>query len=330
MPTPRHARGALLEEAVLALLRASGYETVEVCGSDPTLTQVGAGLCVRGRGAEHQIDAIADYRYGHPFGNRQRLLVEAKFYDQHPTSLPVVRNTVGVIKDVSEFWVPGRPGRPLRRRYHYQAAIFSATRFTSDAERYAYAHDVFLLPLEGNRFLRTLLDAIREHVTNLDASGALAKLGLDAIRQALRLAIRGNGAPHESTSLPQVAEAYHSIGQALIGNAGRSFPLFLVPRDREVVRQLQSLEFVSIDTDESGWYLAKAGRRILSFDLPPELFRLYSEDGSLSRSQAVGMKLEHLNEIHALTDDGGTPRLITFRLEPGWVERVESKLAPRV
>src|SRR5688572_10214575 len=135
MASTHQVRGVLLEEAVLMLLRAAGYRTVTDVGLDPTLGTCSAGLTVQGRGSCHQIDAVADLRIGQPFSNPQRLLVEAKAYSDHrPIGLPIVRGTVGVLKDVSEFWVARTPGKPPVGRYHYQAAIFSSSDFTSDAQ----------------------------------------------------------------------------------------------------------------------------------------------------------------------------------------------------
>lgn len=64
MPTIGQVRGMLLEEAILYLLKASGYRTIDRydVNTDPTLTMGGAGIQVAGRGTKHQIDAIADYR----------------------------------------------------------------------------------------------------------------------------------------------------------------------------------------------------------------------------------------------------------------------------
>src|SRR5206468_8075613 len=96
----------LLEEAVLFLLRVSGYRTIEQAGRDATLHDGHSGLEVRGRGSHHQIDAVADYIVPQPFANPSRLLVEAKCYPTRIVGLEVLRNSVGVLKDVSEFWVP--------------------------------------------------------------------------------------------------------------------------------------------------------------------------------------------------------------------------------
>src|SRR5260221_10393306 len=97
--------GVLLEEAILRLLHASGYRTVHNDGSDPTLGTCAAGLEVAGRGCHHQIDAVADFLLAHPFSHPQRLLVEAKFHNKGGrVGLTVIRNALGVLKDVGEFW----------------------------------------------------------------------------------------------------------------------------------------------------------------------------------------------------------------------------------
>ena len=73
-----HIRGLLLEEAILHLLRATGYSTVESRGTDPTLHAGTAGLEVKARGGQHQIDAIADFLISQPFSNPQRLMPSQK------------------------------------------------------------------------------------------------------------------------------------------------------------------------------------------------------------------------------------------------------------
>jgi hypothetical protein len=155
----------LLEEAVLHLLRRSGYRTVDTCASDPTLCTLAAGLGVRGRGCSHQIDAIADFIVHQPFSNPQRLLVESKCYEfNHRIGIDVVRNAIGVLKDTSEFWAVGPGPIAGRRRYHYQYAIFSASPFTSSAQKYAFAQDVHLFPLDRSTYVRPIVAAIRDAV----------------------------------------------------------------------------------------------------------------------------------------------------------------------
>lgn len=83
MSNSRQIRGMLLEEAVLPLLKRSGYRTVDVVGNDHTLCTVGAGVAVKGRGGEHQTDAIrgAD----EPFCRSSNLLMrDAQFTSSSP------------------------------------------------------------------------------------------------------------------------------------------------------------------------------------------------------------------------------------------------------
>src|SRR5438270_8627935 len=125
MASANQVRGVLLEEAILALLRASAYRTVTTHAGDPTLDHCGAGLIVLGRGGRHQIDAVADLRIAQPFTNPQRLLVEAKAYsDGRTVGLQIIRGAVGVLKDVSEYWVRSDSDEPGAPRYHYQFAVF--------------------------------------------------------------------------------------------------------------------------------------------------------------------------------------------------------------
>lgn len=102
VPGTNQIKGMLLEEAILYLLRAAGYIHIDSVGNDPTLRQGSAGMYVRGRGADHQIDAIADSLIQHPFSNPQRLLVEAKHLKGN-VRLPVIRNALGTLMDVNEF-----------------------------------------------------------------------------------------------------------------------------------------------------------------------------------------------------------------------------------
>jgi hypothetical protein len=155
------ARGMLFEEAVLHLLRISGYTPVLARNGDPTLDDTQpAGIAVIGRGARHQIDAIADYRIGQPFSHPQRLLVEGKCYTNKNIELHVVRNSVGILKDVSEYWATADGIPKNHRRYHYQKAIFSATPFTAPAQRYAFAHDLYLFPIARSEYFKRVRDAI--------------------------------------------------------------------------------------------------------------------------------------------------------------------------
>src|ERR1051326_8445979 len=155
MPTGAQIRGMLLEEIILKALEVAGYETVLAPDGD-LLFNGTAGLELVGRGTRHQIDAIADYVFQQPFSHPQRLLVEGKCYC-NGIELEVIRNAVGVFKDVCEYWNAASSGK---QRFHYQYAVFSATHFSEAAEAYAFAHDIYLFPLWRSLFFRPLLQAI--------------------------------------------------------------------------------------------------------------------------------------------------------------------------
>jgi hypothetical protein len=117
----------------------------------------GSGLCVKGRGAEHQADVLGEFAFTPAFSLPIRLFLEAKFTRQK-TDLPVVRNAHGVIHDINENFVHG-PGQRLRKRFRYVYAIFSAKGFTKNAQDFALAQQISLVDLSGASF-GWLLEAI--------------------------------------------------------------------------------------------------------------------------------------------------------------------------
>lgn len=346
MATLPQIRGMLLEEVLLYLLRVSGYSTVEQAGLDPTLKDGPAGLQVNGRGGIHQIDAIADYIVAHPFSHPQRLLVEAKCYgENYPVGIEKIRNAVGVLKDVEEFWVSRGNNGPLKKRYHYQYAFFSASDYTADAEMYAYAQDIYLIPLAKSRFIQPVIQAIRDLTIEdfgLAPPRRSVDLNLTELRRAFRESIQdGNesvrlrqivNAPIAQEKLRELIRACRRINQAVLAMVARQIPIFLVPGPEIDVTRLENEYSVRIYWNNEGWYLREAGnRRILfSFDLPPTLFELYAREGVLSPNDALRLKAESLQTIQAvLTTEEGLARVITFRLDLEWLNTVREQARRR-
>lgn len=140
-------RGALLEEAILYLLEEMGYSVIRTKNGDPQLRDGSSGLEIQGRGMWHQVDALAVDPTSLPFAYPIRLIVEAKCY-QKPVGIAVVRNLVGVLKDVSENFTSSANFNavPLKNvRFNYVAAVFSTSGFTDGTIRYALAHQIFLI-----------------------------------------------------------------------------------------------------------------------------------------------------------------------------------------
>ena len=164
MATIPQIRGALLEEAVLFLLGKVGYSIVDVddenSAEESGLWKGPAGLFVAGRGTWHQIDALASFDHTPAFMYPLRLMVEAKCYKPgSAVGLPVVRNSVGVLKDISENYFTTENDIQVAR-YNYHAAIFSTSGYTQPAVDYALAHQIFLIQYKNVPIIQPLIEAL--------------------------------------------------------------------------------------------------------------------------------------------------------------------------
>lgn len=346
MPKISQIRGMLLEEVLLHLLRSTGYSTIENVENDPTLRNGPAGICVKGRGCDHQIDAIADFVVTQPFSYKQRLLVEAKCYSDS-IKLPVIRNAVGVLKDVSEFWVPDHRANIHTRRYSYQYAMFSTTEYTSEAQKYAFAHGIYLIPLANSQFLRPVLDCMTGiSETDFDATlGGTVQINLKELRAGMRDILKhGLNDREPSLQLQQYGALWrklqdlvskcHRINGALLAVLGGCFPVFLVPRAPEILHDLGRELRIRIYWDNSGWYICEANNReniLFSFDLPEELFSLYADKGILTAKAAVEMKEEMMATFHAIKTNHWHRKvtkieLIQFKLDENWLSTVKNRI----
>jgi len=340
MTTISQIRGMLLEEAVLQLLRTAGYTTVDKAGTDPTLQDGPSGLEVLGRGGKHQIDAVADFCIEPPFTHPQRLIVEAKCYSSQPTGLPIIRNAVGVLKDISEYWVPSRDhnGIVTTGRYHYQYAVFSASGYSSNAERYAFAQDIYLIQYERSRYMAPVIQAIR-HLNYTDF-GARAWNAIDVNMTDFRLSVRHairTGSVEDLTKfdfnsvtlgIKELVQSIQQIKGTLLAVAGRRFPIHLIPAPLTQLDRLRELYHVRIRWDAESWYLtdAETHQDLFSFDLPPELFRLYADHGNLTESGALDLKSDVLNRFQAVLTLHDESRLITFILDRQWIKKIREQI----
>jgi hypothetical protein len=323
--TEYQVRGMLLEEILLHLLRRSGYRPVTEKNGDPTLDTSPAGLCVLGRGAAHQIDAIADCLLQHPFSNPQRLLVEAKCYDEGKNvGIEVVRNALGTLRDVSENWtrepaVGTDP--PSRSRYHYQYAIFSGTGYTEDAQNFAYAQDIYLFKFARSKFFKPIIDAIRRAAAELMHVGEKLHILRQRVRETLRMQQRQmqDGEP----AARELFDNCYRLNTAYITMLDGRFAVFLVPDRAASIDSLQSPVSVRIRFDDGGFYiLDHRERELFSFDVPEALFNHYAESGVLTPDGAVNMKMQAMSSFQAIRCDRDDVTLLQFRLDPGWVGEI--------
>ena len=343
MARPVNIRGMLLEEALLRLLETTGYRTVLDPAGDPTLDAGPAGLKVRGRGSDHQIDAISDFQVPPPFSHPQRLLVEAKCFDPRVrVGLPIVREAVGVLKDVSEFWMVAG-GRIPKQRYHYQYAVFSATGYTAEAQRFAFAQDVYLIPLAASRFLQPTIQALRNIRPAGDNQGESHNVEVDMteLRRSIRSAIRNQqpdlpGIKDIGVVLDGVGEflqACRQIRYSLMATLVGRFPIFLVPSPEIRNQELQERYFVRIyrGPNDETWYLrdAQTDADLFSFDLPQELFLEYANQGILSDRTALDMKEDLMSNLLAYSVRDGVLRLVRFLLDQEWTTGIRRQIEQR-
>lgn len=321
-------RGALLEEAILFLLKSSGYDPITAAGGDPMLRDGPSGLTVLGRGAAHQIDAVADFKISPPFSHPQRLLLEGKFHESR-IALPTLRNAAGVIKDVSEGWtVAGRSGGAIpRSRFHYLYAVFSVSDFTTGAQDYAFAHDIFLLPLRRSSFFRPIVSAIEA----VDIGAVSRQPKLSAVRHWVRSRLLGQAGgmvgedvPNElQASLNALMRECFGLRFGFITMFGGQFPAFLAAAPDFSPEKQDQIVIVRIRVRQGSWFVERHdGQPLFSFDLPEKIFELYAENGRMQRGAVAQIKGDLMRSFFAFYRQYDEVRLIQLRLDGDWYESI--------
>ncbi len=248
MATIEQIRGALLEEAVLFLLKKVGYDTYDPTALPPHhkgyLRAGHSGLEVRGRGTWHQLDAFALLKYSLAFMYPHHLMVEAKFYNpERKVGVEVIRNSVGVLKDISENYFAYTRGDNAFRgpRYNYSAAVFSTSGYTEGAVMYAIAHQVFLIQYEHVSAIKPLIDSIRD--VDVTCIKLRAKQAIAAARAFYRRCLSADEGAEIGDPPPQitprgqellrgaVAEACRAIQGSYFGMLQGQWPLHLLRRE---------------------------------------------------------------------------------------------------
>jgi hypothetical protein len=331
-------RGALLEEAVAWLLESIGYRILRA--GDVGVEAGAAGINVRGRGALHQIDTLAGFDATPAFMFPLRLLLEAKCYEKK-VGLPIVRNSVGVVKDISEnyFTLPGRShNREIQiQRFNYHAAIFASNGYTRPAQEYAVAHQVFLIDYKGIRPIVPLIDALR----NL----SLTKIQLDdieslgSIRRRFAAAIRGEAPDPECEAdeyVPYAALSGHvsAIRGSYFGMLQGRWPVHLLSRhplppelfrDTDVVqcrvwgRISETWSFAPVDVPEGDPRFFR-----LDFRLPVVVGELIAEANG-SPMRIADLKENLFSYLVLAGRIGGIQRIVRLVLDQNWIDDYRSR-----
>ena len=75
----------------------------------------------------------------------------------------MIRSIVGVLFDINQNYFSGRTGRNRTvqaQRFNYHAAAFAVNGYTKDAERFAIAHQIFLIDYTHVPLMRRVADAL--------------------------------------------------------------------------------------------------------------------------------------------------------------------------
>lgn len=358
MATIGQIRGMLLEEVVLNLLGKVGYRTV-VPGEDGT--RLGpAGLQLRGRGTWHQIDALAALDHGPAFTYPIRLLVEAKCYVRYPVDVSTIRNCVGVLRDVSENYFTQRDephGTELAvPRFNFLSAVFSTSGYTAEAQRFALAHQVFLIQYKRVSTLERIIAVL----TNLnerdfptvwrqgfgpDNTGPFNNY-LGRLRRSFRHVL-ANGTLFDdfddlvedvgAAKLTDVLAAMREIGGSYYGMIQGKYPVHLLSRDEipsdlfrhsdEVTCRIYSHRPETWFIEPSGVNRNQPGYFRLEFGLPDHVARLVRQVWG-NPEEIAAAKRAHFSFISLTGMIGGVRRQVSLVLDHDWLERHLEGLRP--
>jgi len=266
------------------------------------------------------------------------LMVEAKCYAaDRPVGVEVARNSVGVLKDISEnYFTYTRRGETFRGpRYNYTAAIFSTSGFTQGAVEYAVAHQVFLIQYENVPAIQPLIDAIFEF--GEDCINVLGKQAIAAARGYYRKCLAGGvvgGAPRQLTERGirllrgPVVEAARAVRGSYFGMLQGQWPLHLLRREPLPPQAFRSdlvrcrvhgnhrgeWKFVPINIQrgQPGWFE-------LEFSLPPVIAELV--EGHWDDPVAVAnLKQQHFSFIDLTGVIDGIRRNVRLELDREWIQ----------
>jgi len=340
--------GALLEEIVLILLRQAGYRQVLVGEEGTSLGP--SGLEVQGRGAPHQIDALVTPIHSHSFIYTIRLIVEAKC-ESRAVGVDIIRNLVGTLLDLNQNFITWDSGgsKLSMQRFNYHGAVFAANGYSKRAERYALAHQIFLIDYSSVSLLRPVIDALV--ALNLNDFGVgveeEAQFSMARLREDFGRAIatRGDIAPDEAfgeTGLVKIRErllpALEDLKGSYYGMIQGIYPVHLISK-RPIPRTLILREGaipceIRVSQDNRIWAFEPSGIDSssdeffhLEFSLPEIIANVLGnrlrEAGSRVPEwlQVANLKREFLRYIDIATLIDG--RMVGFKLllDDDWLDR---------
>lgn len=347
--------GYVLEEVIAKLLADNGYDLLTSDAQDPVyLLRDKHGLLVRGRGTNHQADALGDLLVPVPFSLPVRLFAEAK-NRAGKTGLDAVRNAVGVVTDVNQFQPPPKAFKLWRgdSTYHYRYSLFSTSGFTVPAQDFALSHQISLIDLSGPSFasLRKAVEIFASAVQALAVREKLETFPIGQMRGVLRVALAtvAESAPLADPSTgelpampwPDLLTLADDLAVSIEDDLVLGFPagpqvLALRPDDAEAFREWVSdmsgivpvrLRYAPGRPHGEWIVLPAAGpkdrRLVLRFGTPPALAEwLFAPEGE-TRRRLNDVKRGLLSTITIY--QGGRPVVMELDVHATWASHADSR-----
>lgn len=291
--TKAQRKGKIFEEWLKIYLKKQGYTVIpEQIRDSYGVPKRADSTHVKGRGGWHQIDALGQFEFQIPFVYPIRLLSEAKCWKKN-IGLPVVRNFVGVLKDISENYFIEKYrelGHKDRFRFTDCGVIFSVSDFTKEAQMYAYAQGIYLIQVQK------IAPLIEE----------LARKKTKPIRRYFPI-------------------CYFALASGLypiLILSKKKFPLDRFVESDEVDVKIhygyeehtKNIHDFRIESD--GW----EGR----FQLPRYIWRQYMQTPGF-RKAMLDMKRKILNHIDIPLKIRNIRRIIKLKLDKSWLDTIENK-----
>lgn len=330
-----NVRGALLEEIVLNLLQSVGYRVIRTPESG--MRDGRAGLEVRGRGAWHQIDGLAAFDHTPAFMYPLRLLVEAKCYQKkYPIKINVPRNALGVLRDITENYFTIDAGKPTElqvQRFNYHSAIFSTSGYTSGAQRFAIAHQIFLIQYDHVPLMQPIADALLD-MTEEHLKVVPDKQTILHIRREFQQLLKEGQAESDifssgGTTLinERIRPAVEAIAGSYYGMLQGQYPMHLLSKQPLPAGLFKDKDSISCHVSRSQrefWYFAPSDHDEsnyfrLEFNLPKEIALLVQKaDSSYDIANA---KRAHFSYIDLSGKIGDVHRTVRLELDEEWLDR---------
>ena len=206
-------------------------------------------------------------------------------------------------------------------------------RLVRPAQDYAYAQDIFLLPLKNNSLFRPIISAI----DNVSFEGIEDKPKLSVVRRYVRKRLfsdlmeldldDGSELNDSGELLFNYVDVCRNRGSGFLTMFDGKFPVFLSASRGMESFVSQEVNYVKIRVDDLGWSIeTRDGDELFTFDLPEEIFNNYQRSDSLSRRQLLNIKDTHMSSFYVFVSQGDDLKLVSFKLDRNWFHQVSQNL----